>query len=816
MNNSTKIVLIVLVLVVKFTFSTNANIDDKTYIFCVDKTSAPYEFKAGPAITGFNVELLKAISAEMNFKVQFTTCDFDSIEIKRENKQIDGLTGLTLNKRNIDNYYTSEPFLDINFGIFLPENSNIRNLDDLKQKKIIVIKQSWIFDYLTNHHISENITTATNQKDALLLLKSGEYNCAVLRRLDGLYLIDKLKLKGIKIISSGLPAHKVQYAISKNSTLPISVINDGLRLVQVNGEYKKLYKKWFGVSTSTVYTNKILKYILWIAALILVLFAIIIVIIRYLRKQINLRTADLQKELQKRRETEKKLENERALLHAIINSIPDLIFYKNKELKYIGSNKAFNHFFGFKKEHINNKTDDELFSKEKAGGFKSKDLEILKENIEFKFKDWEKNISGKSVLLETLKTSYKDKKGNLLGIVGISHDITRNYLIEKELKIAKERAERADKLKSAFLANMSHEIRTPMNAILGFSDLLGDPDLTQDQREEFIELITSSGNELINLIDDIIDISKIESGQINITKSNFQLNKIFDELLIKFKTSKKKMNKEHIEIICVRGVTENNFTINSDQFRLKQILSNLLSNALKFTNTGTIEFGYKTNIEEKILTMYVKDTGIGIARDKFKLIFQRFGQINSPARGKHSGTGLGLPISKNLVELLGGTIKLESELNKGSTFTFTIPLAIVEYSKSKEDITVKQKTNYNWKNKIILIAEDEELNYIFLQQVLDKTTAKIIWAKNGLEALDYCSAGHTVDVILMDLKMPEMDGYEATTNILKIRKQIPIIAQTAYAMSNERSKAFAVGCKAYLTKPINPKLLINTVAKFID
>ena len=397
-------------------------------------------------------------------------------------------------------------------------------------------------------------------------------------------------------------------------------------------------------------------------------------------------------------------------------------------------------------------------------------------------------------------------------IFAICRDITELKLYEHRLKQEKIKAEEADKLKSSFLANMSHEIRTPMNAIIGFADLLEQDNISDSERNEYLGIIKRSGTNLLVLIDDIIDLSKIEVEKIEIVKQKFDVNKVLQTILI---TSLKK------KPTCIEINFENNknnieeLIVNSDPFRFKQVLNNLINNALKFTEAGTISFGYKIE-NNNILTFYVKDTGIGISTDKQEIIFDRFRKIEDSNAKLYRGTGLGLTISKKLIELLNGKIWVNSELGKGSTFYFTLPFKNENKIISrKQNKMTKKSIKAIWENNLVLIVEDEDLNYLYLEKLLKFTKIKIVRAKTGIEAVEYIKNNKNTDIILMDIKLPEMDGVTATKEIRKISSEIPIIAQTAFAMKGDKDEFIEAGCNDYISKPINAEKLIELMSKLI-
>ena len=411
---------------------------------------------------------------------------------------------------------------------------------------------------------------------------------------------------------------------------------------------------------------------------------------------------------------------------------------------------------------------------------------------------------------------YSDNiiKGNrFCGRRGIIIDITARDQYISILKKETDKAQTADKLKSSFLANMSHEIRTPMNSIIGFSNLLSSDDIPEDQKSEFASYIKSSGELLLKLIDDIIDIAKIEAGEIKIDKKECNLFKLFQELQLTFKESINKSSKKHLRILFDTKHPKD-LIIKTDPYRLKQILSNLINNAIKFTDAGSIEFGYRIK-DEKTLEFYVKDTGIGLTRDEISVIFERYRRTVTSEEKNIMGTGLGLAISKNLVELLGGEMWVDSYPGLGTTFFFTLPYLkitkIIEQFSYEEDMF----QDYSWDNTTILIVEDDPHSYSFLKETLKKTNANIIYAKNAEIAIDICKSNLDIDIVLMDIQLPQMNGYQATREIKKYRKSLPVIAQTAFAMAGDKEKSILAGCDDYISKPININKLLPKINQFL-
>lgn len=394
-------------------------------------------------------------------------------------------------------------------------------------------------------------------------------------------------------------------------------------------------------------------------------------------------------------------------------------------------------------------------------------------------------------------------------LYGIAHDITDRKEYEEKLIKAKAKAEESDKLKSAFLANMSHEIRTPINGIMGFAQIMKNDELKIEEYKEFSEIVYSSSNHLLNLITDIIDISKIESGQMVLYHTEFDLNYLMKELYSLFTSLKSKKNKNDIRINLHLGIKDE-FKIKTDDTKLRQVLNNILSNALKFTHIGSIDFGYEL-IEDKKIKFFVKDTGIGIPDNQKEIIFERFRQVEKIDKYLYGGTGLGLSISKACVDMMNGEIWVNSNLGKGSEFFFTISYEPVENENVKKLLI--QKT-MDFSGIKILVAEDDFNSFLFIKEALRKTGAELIHSKNGKEAIESIKKETDINLILMDLQMPIMNGYIATSKIKKIKENIPIIAQTAFAMAGDKEKAINAGCDDYITKPIDKNNLFAILNKY--
>lgn len=402
------------------------------------------------------------------------------------------------------------------------------------------------------------------------------------------------------------------------------------------------------------------------------------------------------------------------------------------------------------------------------------------------------------------------KNKDIEGFVSFGVDITDRKVFEEELIKAKEKAEESDKMKLEFLANMSHDLRTPMNAIIGFSDLLKNNNLTKTEKNDYINTIINNGKFLMALIDDIIDVSKIDTNSLKIEKKEFEINKLLEELRLSYV---KQMKDKKIDIIIDEDINKN-IVIYSDKYRMRQILMNLIGNAIKFTKDGYVKFGYKM-LSDKLM-IYVEDTGVGISEENKKIIFERFTQLSNTGH-KFKGAGLGLSITKSLIKLLGlNNIEVESELGKGSKFYFYTPYIIRtfdydEYEGTKEK---NHKKSTNLKGKCILLVEDDKDSRYIISKHLFKTNVSIIECWDGNEVMGIIK-NNKIDLVLLDIGLPGKSGYKLIKEIKEYDDRLPIIVESALAMPDQKNKAYELGCDDYITKPISQSDLLFRIDRLI-
>jgi PAS domain S-box-containing protein len=516
-------------------------------------------------------------------------------------------------------------------------------------------------------------------------------------------------------------------------------------------------------------------------------------------------------DITERKLAEEKIKEQQLLFETMFNAISDGVVITNTERKILLANNGMQSTFGYSTEEIIGKSTEILYAdKEKfvqAGETIFNISSLGSDNFYMtSYKDKNNSIfSG-----ETFGAKLYDSKGEWIGNLSIMRNISERIKYIEELKIAQKKAEESDRLKTAFLHNISHEIRTPMNAIIGFSELIINPKILPEKGKYYAEVINNSCNQLLSIITDIINIATIEAGQAKIENDEFNLNSIFKFIHQQFIL---KAEKQNIMLGYKTALPDDEAVLITDRTKFIEVLTNIIGNALKFTKEGSVEFGYL--VADNYLEFYVKDTGIGIPAEMRDDIFLRFRQVEVASTRQFGGTGLGLAISKAYVELLGGKIWLTSVLNKGSIFYFTIP-----YTKQVQSISpVISVSEIQGKIKpdiTLLIAEDEDSNYMLLVELLADMEIKILRASNGIETVEICKSNPNIDLVLMDIKMPEMDGIEATRQIKKMRPYLPVIAQSAYSFPEEKKQAYMAGCNLFVSKPIKKVELLQAISQVID
>lgn len=526
-----------------------------------------------------------------------------------------------------------------------------------------------------------------------------------------------------------------------------------------------------------------------------------------------------QKEIQ---QSEERFRNLYTMFRLMADNMPDMLWAKDLDKRYIFVNKAIcdgllkavntdepigkTMEFFLVREQNKNPQDPDWYN---FGKHSRNTDDFIMETAEAGVFDEFGTIEDKFCYMDVRKAPIMDIEGKMVGIVGSSRDVTLQKKTESELITAKERAEESDRLKSAFLANISHEIRTPMNSILGFISLMQEPGVTPDEQHIYYQAVKSGGERLLNTINDIIELSRIDSGEKQMNNIETDVNELFKMLYSVFSNEARVKG---LHLVNKVQETVDTFHILCDKTKLFGIMSNLLKNALKYTKQGSIEMGCLT--ESDRIRFYVKDTGIGIPKNRQKDIFDRFVQVDGSNTRVYEGSGLGLSLSKAYVEMMRGSIWVDSS-NDGSTFFFELPVRPVFNVSLENDLSDLNSANSSETGLRILIVEDDPSSYDYLNLILQRENHRITHTYTGFEAIELCRQRNKFDVILMDVKLPGIDGYETTRRIRDLGLELPIIAVSAFAFTEDQQRAFRAGCNDYITKPVNKDILLSRLNQYV-
>ncbi len=526
----------------------------------------------------------------------------------------------------------------------------------------------------------------------------------------------------------------------------------------------------------------------------------------------NLKTANSKLQIQKDKIAREHYESDR-FLGMLLDSATDGISFYDSEWNLKFANSAFYSIIGYNKETYHSKSpadyihpdDKDYFIERNEGlkrsGFHESELRLL-------------HREGHYIILSSRSVTIKDEEGRITGALTISRDITRMKQIHEDLIKANMEAETSNRLKASFLANISHEIRTPLNSVVGFSNLLLSNDLTKKVREEYIEHINHNSEKLLQIIGDIIDLSRLESSQIEITYEEASINEIVKEVVDEARQIIKR-NEKPIILTVKNLMGDDSDIVFTDRIWLKRVLTHLTDNAVKFTLDGLIEISYLR--EEGNLKFTIKDTGIGINKENLKRIFEEFRQEIDGHHRPFEGLGIGLTLAKEVLERMGGMIDVKSEKGMGSEFSFSIPYrpAATTKTKLKSILSSQNEGPVNWSSYKCLLVDDNKDVLTYLSRILLDTGINTVTARSGNEAVEIIRNDPSVDLVLLDMQMPEMNGIEATREIRKIRKELPIIAQTAFIFEDDKDIILEAGCDACLIKPIRREHLLAVMSSFL-
>ena len=534
-------------------------------------------------------------------------------------------------------------------------------------------------------------------------------------------------------------------------------------------------------------------------------------------KQISDINTDLQKSnqelaIQKELITKKHFESDK-FYEMLVQSANDSISFYDRDWNLKFTNSAFYTMIGYDRDSYNSLNPPDLIHPEDQD-YQLRREQSLVNNGFFETELRLRHKAGHYVNLSTRSVTVRSDSGEVLGALTISRDITRLKQVHEDLIKANIGAEASNRLKSNFLANISHEIRTPLNSVVGFSNLLLNNNLTNEVKEEYIEHINHNSEKLLQIIGDIIDLSRLESSQIEITYEEASLSAIVNEIIEEARQIIRR-NEKPIILNVKNHFEDVGDLIFTDRIWLKRVLNHLMDNAVKFTLEGSVEFSYL--LENQNIVFKIRDTGIGINKENLGRIFEEFRQEFDGHHRPFEGLGIGLTLAKEVIERMGGKIVVESEKGVGSEFSFSIPYRPAGSPKSKVATVINESIMkpIDWSSRKCLLVDDNKDVLIYLNRVLTDTGVSIITARSGFEAIEIIKATPDIDVVLLDMQMPEMNGIETTREIRKIRKNLPIIAQTAFIFEDDKDIILEAGCDACLIKPIRREHLLTVMSSFV-
>ncbi len=521
-----------------------------------------------------------------------------------------------------------------------------------------------------------------------------------------------------------------------------------------------------------------------------------------------IRYAGITEDVTRRKLTEQSEREKTNHLNATIAALPDMLFFMSKDGIYLDVHTKEPEKLLTPKEKLIGRKISEFFNETET----AKQLQLYKECVDeqaLKTYDYSIELNGKTLYFEARLSPVDDQK--LLAIV---RDVSAQKLFVEDLQKAKLKAEEGDRMKVAFLATISHELRTPLNHIIGFSSLISDM-TEEEETKSYADNIQQSGSAFLGMIEDIFDLAFIDETEVKLRNTTFKGMEFFMEAKNSLSELLQNAGKsDHINLGFNPDHALLQAYIQSDRQKIMMVLTHLFRNAVKFTSKGSIEFGMHASSETEII-FYVQDTGIGIEEDMQEEIFDFFRQVEDTHTRQHDGLGIGLSISKKIAETLQATLSLESSPDKGSTFIFKVPVTL-NIIENQTGTLHRNSSSLMLEKQTILIAEDDTTSIWLLEKSLKDTQAKLIIAENGQQALELFRANPDINLVLMDLKMPVMDGYEATRQIKSLRPEIPVIALTAYALAKDKPKAFEAGCDAIVTKPVKKTELFKTIQDFLE
>lgn len=722
-----------------------------------------------------------------------------------------------------------------------------QTLKDLIGMKIVVQKGDIMHDLVRQNDLDSKLITLGSQDLALRYVSEGKADAALVTQAQASYWIKQLNIKNFRLAKKPVMTNDYCYAVKQGNQELLNIFTEGVSILKATGEFNDIYNEYLGDYGERQYQLKeVIRYVIIVGLPLLVIALIIFFWNRILRNQVNKKTENLRSEIAERKKVDDKLsqsyeqiaqQNEELqtlneelthsneeLSQAIINareseelfrnlagSTPTAILLYQKE-NWIYANDAAQQMTGFSEKELLRQKFWGIVHPDFKEIIRAKGLERQEHDIgPARYEICVFHKSGREVWID-LSAASITYKGQPAGIIsGI--DTTKRRQAEKELKElnknlkhAISKAEESDNLKSSFLLNISHEIRTPMNAIKGFSDILAS-EVADKEHQSYIAIVGSNADQLLNVIDDVLLISRLQSEKMALSEKEFLVDNLINELI----DTHRGMLKKNVKIKKAVPFDVRKIRAVADIDKLRRLLSELLVNASKYTDSGTIELG-AGRVNENQLRFYVSDIGSGISDNERAQIFERFYRSEKAQKKAIRGTGLGLSIVKYLTEFLNGKLSLESEESKGSTFSVNIPVRYIGSSKTKEkssgDLTG------GLEDVRLLVVEDEPDNYSLIEALLGKYVKSLNHVPDGKSALNLMKETK-FDVVLLDMKLPDITGLNVMDLGKNIQPDLPFIALTANAMPEDRAKALKAGCEAYVTKPVNREKLFESIKKVI-